>query len=170
LMPIALVKHRQVSLLLLAALVLVGFFSMLTPEANAQDVPVHLRSIQDNDASHNCGHITINGLGFLSLPTTVYGPPGTTSLRYWPTAQCIFVRWESTGPITFTNSLARQTNVNIQGEGTITAIYAAPAVAPAVGGIVQSTNTLAILAPYLTLIGVVATASAAYVMKRRRKA
>ena len=169
-MPIALVKHRQVSLLLLAALVLVGFFSMLTPEANAQDVPVHLRSIQDNDASHGCGHITINGLGFLSLPTTVYGPPGTTSLRYWPTAQCIFVRWESTGPITFTDSSAPQTNVNIQGEVTITAIYAAPAVAPAVGGIVQSTNTLAILAPYLTLIGVVATASAAYVMKRRRKA
>jgi hypothetical protein len=141
---------------------------MLTPEANAQQVPILLRSIQDNGASQNCGHITINGLSFLSLPTTVYGPLGTTNLRYWPTAQCIFVRWESTGPITFTNSSARQTNVNVQDAGTITAIYALST--PAVGGVVESTNTLAILAPYLTLIGVVATASAGYVMKRRRKA
>jgi len=72
------------------------------------------------------------------------------------------------GNILVTGDIKAQTiRVTVNGDGTLTAIYAARCCR--VGGVVAPVNPLITLAPYLALIGLVVAAGVAVTVKRRRK-
>ena len=165
-------KRQQVTILLLATLVLVGAYPMLTPKANAL-VFYTFQSKHFNGVNANFGQIQMDGAPKYNLPATAPWLPGIYSLTYYPAAN-YFVKWLSSTPaITFGNPTSASTMVSIApdaGEGTITAIYQQLGSGSSVGGVIVPTNTLAALAPYLALIGLVTTAGIAVAVKRKSKA
>ena len=158
-------KRYFVSLLLLATLVLVGSYAMLTPRANATGFRVDADSRQDNGATVNLGTITVAGLQ-KNLPNawTLVGD-ASWSLVYTPAPGYYFVRWQTVGPIVIANPNAASTTFTLTGDGWITAIYSTTPPRASVGGVITSTNPLITLAPHLALIGLVATTGIAVTIK-----
>jgi len=159
-------KVRFVSVLLVAALMVIAGSVMLMQKANAQQPIVTLDSKQDNGATVHLGTIDAYGIPGLLLPNIAGAGPGNTIITYHPAPGYYFVRWETTGGCSVTNVNSNPTTLTIETSGSATAIYSKTGTG--VGGVTMPTNTLLVLAPYLALIGLVATA--AVVVKRRLEA
>ena len=70
-----------------------------------------------------------------------------------------FVRWETSGDVSVSDPNSETTKVTVKGSGTLNAIYESDqADPPSVGGRLMPVNRLAVLAPYLALLGVIAVA------------
>ena len=164
-------KRHLVTLVLLATLVLIGTYSMLTPKANAQQMyMLTLTSRVESASCVNVGTVTIGaGQPPSPLPITkaiVFNIPFQVTAN--PPAGCSFVRWEPMGPITIQDPNAQTTIFIVTNDIGVRAVFTGTCCAR-VGGVVQPTDMLAVLAPYLALIGLVTTAGIAVAVKRRRK-
>jgi len=165
------VRSRSISLLLVIVLITVTICSTLTLQAKGDDTYywVQLRSRQSNDATVNLGTMNIAYYPHINLPNQISGV-GLASLKYNPAVGYFFVRWETLGSVTVGDPSAQSTTLNIEGEGTVTAIYGKyTPTNPTqhVGGKVFSANKAIIVAPYLmAVLSIVAIA--AFVVKRRR--
>jgi len=167
-------KLRFVSVFLVASLIVIAGSVVLMPKVSAQPAYlVQFSSQQDNLATTNLGTMQfgppVNML--VGLPFGQIFGAISCSLTYNPVAGYFFVSWQTTGGVSVNNPNAQSTTLTIDGPGTVTAVYKLPgSVAPAaVGGVILPTSTLAILAPYLALIGLVAASGVAVAVRRRRE-
>jgi len=157
--------RRIVTLLLLGTLVVIANCSTLMPKANA--IPtITLESRQSNDASTNLGTITLDGTTYDPLPKDVLAISTDFQVTYNPASGFRFVRWENEGIVSFDDPNSQTTQAHIQdvGDVTIRAVYESIPV----GGIAIPVNKLAILAPYLALMGLVGAVTAALAVRRRK--
>jgi hypothetical protein len=94
-------------------------------------------------------------------------------IAYYPaTVDYRFLNWEVTGGVSVTDPNLWDTGMSCTGDGTLTAVYQyAPAPWPSapVGGVVMPANTLAIVAPWLAVIGLVGCIGTAVVVARKRR-
>jgi hypothetical protein len=148
------------------ALVLVGSYSMQILKVNANGFNIEFSSVEENGVTSNLGTITAFGeTSAMVLPKTRGPNAGSYTIIYNPAESYNFVKWETTGGVTVTNPNIQSTTMNVEGDGTVTAVYI---VSAPVGGVATPTNKLEILAPYLALAGLIAAVSAVYVIKRRK--
>ena len=164
------VRSRSISLLLVIVLITVTICSTLTLQAKGDDTYywVQLRSRQSDDATVNLGTMNIAYYPNINLPNQISGV-GPASLKYNPAVGYFFVRWETLGSVTVGDPSAQSTTLNIEGEGTVTAIYGkyTPTGSSGhVGGEVFSANKAAVLAPYL--IGIVSIIAVAAVVVKKK--
>ena len=177
-------KFRLVSVLLVAALMVVAGSAVLTPKANAANgFMVGFQSKEEGGGSTNLGIISFSGTLRFSLPRAPSLVGGSGVVEYFPAPGYEFVRWESAGllviavtvggragaaapatPITFDDPKSARTTAKIEGDGVIIAVYQRGR--GYVGGVVLPTNTFMTLAPYLAVVGLVATTAVA--IKKRR--
>jgi len=158
--------RKIVTLLLLGTLVVLAGCSTLMPKANA--IPwITLESRESNDASTNLGTITVAGTTYDPLPNGLLASSIDFEVAYTSASGFRFVKWESEGIATFDDPNSQTTQAHIQdvGDVTIRAVYESIPV----GGHFVPVNKLAILSPYLALIGLVGAVTAAVVTTRRRK-
>lgn len=148
-------------------MIVLASWSTLTPKANGQGVVVVFNSKQDNLATTNLGTVTIGPpasyTGVLQFGIALN--PLSYAITYNPAAGYYFVKWETTGGSTVTNPNTQTTTLNVDGTATVSAVYSTRAV----GGVIIPTNTLAVLAPYLALMGLVVTTGVVVAVKRRPK-
>jgi hypothetical protein len=159
-------KFRLVSVFLVAMLMVVAGCSMLVRKASANGAQNNVNgdSRQDSGATLNLGSMTVAGFQ-KNLPNAwALVGSGSWSLAYTPAPGYYFVKWQVVGPIVIADPNAQSTTFTLTGDGTITAIYSNRP--PSVGGVAVPTNTFMILAPYLAMIGLIATAAIA--IKKRR--
>ena len=162
-------KFRLVPVLLLAVLIVVAGCSMLTPKANA-GIVISWSSQQDNMATQNLGTITLSPGDTFGLPANLGLLGSTTPLTYNPAPGYYFVMWKIGGPLSVANPYSQSTTLSIvagSGEAIVAAIYSAHPPG-SVGGIVLPTNTFMTFAPYLAMIGLVATTAAVAIKKRMK--
>ncbi len=150
------------TLLILTALVVLTGCTLVTLDVHGA-LAINLQS--SGSSTPNIGTITVDGTTY-SLSNVIGIGAGLHSIRYNPAAGWVFVRWESSGPVTVSDVNAQSTQLTVAGsDGVLTAVYgSAPAT---VGGVVLPYNPLTVLAPYLTAIDLVAVAATVYVTKRR---
>jgi hypothetical protein len=164
-------KFRLVSVLLVATFIAVAGCSYVTFRANAQTVQffrVQLQQRHVNGACVNTGVIMVDNAGY-NFGTTVMLARGTHSVGLANPSGCEFVKWEFEGGVDMgapASAGAVQTFVMyVTGDGVLRQVNQGTSCC-GVGGVAVPTNTLAVLAPYLALIGLVATAGVA--VKKRK--
>lgn len=84
--------------------------------------PIHLESRQDNAATSNKGTTTFAGSTH-SLPKDMSVNQGSYTVTYSPEGGYEFVRWETSGNISVSNSNSQTTTVNVSCGGTLRAVY-----------------------------------------------
>jgi len=157
--------RKIVALLLLGTLVVLASCSALIPKANAVTWII-LESRQSNDMSTNLGTITLASTTY-TLPNGLQDPGVDFQITYNPASGFRFVRWENEGLVSFDDAGSRTTLARVLtdvGDVTIRAVYESIPV----GGIAIPVNKLAILAPYLALMGLVGAVTAALAVRRRK--
>jgi hypothetical protein len=158
-------RLRLVPVLLVVSLIVLGSSSAAIRKTHA--VPwIDLRSRENNNATTNKGTITLWSTTY-SLPNGREALTTNFQIAYTPAPGYKFVKWEGEGGVTFDNANSQTTQAHISdvGEYTIRAVYEVGG--SSVGGILLPANSFVVLARYLALIGLVATAAAVAVKKRR---
>ena len=157
-------RLRLTPVLLIATLAVVAGFSMQTAHAA---IEVTLNSRQYDGSTKNLGQMYLDGQGPYNLPYGTRVLAGFHRVRFIPPAGFYFVKWESSG-VTTSNEESNPNDVTFPpgNDPTITAVYQRNGLPAYVGGVVLPTNNLTVLAPYLAMIGLVATAAVA--AKKRR--
>jgi len=162
------IKVRLASILLIVTLAVVAGYSMQAVHA---EVEITLGSRQFNWASMNLGQMYLDGQGPYNLPYNTRVPGGKHVFRFIPPPGYFFVAWEVNGEFrpfenTPVHEYGPEAGLGHEGDPTIVAVYQRNGLPAYVGGVVLPTNTWAIFAPYLAMIGLVA--SAAVAAKKRR--
>ncbi len=83
---------------------------------------INLESYENNGETSNEGTITFDGSTY-SLPNLVNSTSGNYQVTFNPGSNYCFVRWETSGGISVTNTRAQSTTVAITGSATLNAIY-----------------------------------------------
>ena len=162
-------RLRLSHLVLVATLIIVAGSSIRTAHAT---VDITLNSRQYNGASVNLGQMLLDGQGPYNLPYNTRVPAGNHKIRFIPPAGFYFVVWELDGVVrpfehTELNLYGSAAGLGHPDDPTVTAIYQKIGQSAYVGGVVLSTNTMTVLAPYLAVISLVATVGVIAVKKRR---
>ena len=128
---------------------------------------IHLESIQDNGATPNKGSVIFDTVTYL-LPSDVFKDPKEYEAKYGPSVSTSFVRWETTGGVSVLDASKETTTVTVSGSGTLRAIYTSEqGHSPPVGGQLVFVNKFAILAPCLTLGGLIGVGWTLYTVRKR---
>jgi len=98
---------------------------LVSAYTNAEAEPyITLQSQEDNVASANLGQIQYDTNMYSTLPAlAIATTPGQHYLEYTPNAGYTFAQWKTTGSITVENASSPITVANVNGNGTVTAIY-----------------------------------------------
>jgi len=167
-----LTRVRFAPVLLIATLtsIIVAGSSIRTAHAV---IEVNLNSRQYDWSTENLGQMLLDGQGPYNLPYNTRVPGGTHIIRFNPPAGYYFVGWWSYQTQLMPSAVPiYELSEGSSADPTITAIYqknGLPAYGISVGGVVVPVNKLAVLAPYLALIGLVGVVTAAVAVTRRRK-
>jgi len=86
------------------------------------EYPIQIESSENNGDSFNEGSMTFDGSNY-SLPIEINQTLGNYGVTFNPSGNYCFVRWETTGAISVSNTRAQSTTVTISGSATLTAIY-----------------------------------------------
>jgi len=165
-------KLRLASLLFIVMLLAVIGCLALIPGAQANGYGgITFQSVENNGASSYKGKIkmTFGGTTVIITFAGVPIPPIWLSdpiwmIEYIPDAGYFFHRWETEGAISVPSPNSNPTSMTVVSQGVLRAVYGRTP--PSVGGVIMTTNTFTALTPYLTVIGLVATAAVA--VKKRR--
>jgi len=152
--------------MVLACLLAVPFVSI----SKAQQGPtIALESRHESDANSNLGTITFDSTTY-NLPTSFESTYENHPITYNPPPGYSFVRWEivATGipPSYVGDPNARNTYIHLDSSTTLRAVYTGSGPSY-VGGEFITVNKLAVLAPYLALLGVIGAVFSVYAARRR---
>jgi len=161
-------RVRLLRVLLVATLMVVAGCSMLALKTNAQGYQLLLRGRHQDGVCSNVGTILVEGKPYPLPATLPITGPAQWSIDYNPpagTPGCDFVRWETEGSLIVRNPQNKVNVLLVDGPGTLYVVYRGTCCS--VGGVITPTNPLIALAPYLAMIGLVATLPIAYAVKKR---
>jgi len=175
-----LTRVRLYPLLFIATLILIVTAGCSMRTANAAvEKDLALRSRQFNGATANLGQMYLDGQGPYNLPHNTRVLSGVHSVRFIPPVGFYCAAIEVATPtdvyLLFVFKSDPTSSGNLEGGGswdmseddpTVTAIYQKIGLPAYVGGVVLPTSSLTVFAPYLAVIGVVATVAVA--VKKRR--
>ena len=162
------------------AIVSVLIFSYISVSKAQYEPTVSLESRHESGATSNLGTITFDSIGY-ALPTSFQTPYFNHPITYNPAPGYSFVRWEvvitdDDGPPSsyVGDPNAQTTYVHVDSSIILRAIYSGegsrtPSGQRYVGGEVFSANKLAVLSPYVALIGLAGVVASAAVLVKRRK-
>jgi len=160
-------NSRAVSVLLVAILIALVGCSISAFRTDAQTTyRVLLRAKHQDLLCFDIGTIVVESRPYV-VPTTLAVDPAQNRLRITAVLVpgCDFVMWELEGPLVVRSTKELDTLLTVNGDGgTLRLVYKGTC-CRYVGGVVP-TNSYMALAPYLAVIGLIATAAVA-VRKRR---
>ncbi|MEM4727650.1 MAG: hypothetical protein QXD04_05290, partial [Candidatus Bathyarchaeia archaeon] len=92
---------------------------------------VDFNSSEDDGSTVNLGWIVFNGnylrnqTGDPGLPSSAKVAAGSYGVSYIPASGYAFINWTCSGQVSVENPYSRETRINVQGDGSITAYYRA---------------------------------------------
>jgi len=157
-------NSRAVSVFLVATLIAVAGCSISAFRTDAATFNVLLRARHADLLCFDIGTIVVENTPH-NIPTTVaVAAYQQVRIRFLLVPGCDFVAWEVEGSLDVRDKKSLDTFLTANGDGTLRVVYRGTC-CRYVGGVVP-TNTYMALAPYLAVIGLIATAAVA-VRKRR---
>lgn len=159
-------RSRVVSVFLVAVLIALVGCSISAFRADAAIFRVALGSRHEQYICFNLGTIVIEQTPYPLPGAVALSDAQTYAIRFLNPTGCDFVSWEPTGSVAIRDKKNPVSVLTVTGEGTVTVVYNGIC-CRSVGGVVP-TNTYMALAPYLALVGLVATTIYIVDKKRRR--
>mgnify|MGYP006270229975 CR=1 FL=1 len=162
------IRLKLLPFLLVVTLIIVAGSSIRTAYAN---IEITLNSRQYDGATENLGQMLLDGQGPYNLPYGTRVPAGDHKILFIPPAGFYWAAldvdgyrcfWRGSPPL----GRPEAEDFSLSGDDpTITALY--NRIGISVGGVVVPLNKLAVLSPYLALLGLVGAVTVAVALQRR---